>query len=147
MILSMAFRRLGSPSKDLILMFLLKRDFKEIRDHKGKKKGEYVCTNNDNLTMSYKELTAKGWHNQTITRALDQLFRHGFIEHVHRGGAFDKDISIYKLSDKWKKWKPGMSFDERQKGTRKGRFNGFGNSESTLQNVTHPHTTTCGVCE
>lgn len=147
MVLSLAFRRLGSPSKDMLLMFLLKRDFKEKLDHRGKRKGEYVCTNNDSLTMSYKELTEKGWHNQTITRAFTQLFEHGFIEHVHRGGSFDKDISIYKLSDKWKKWKPGMSFDERQKVGRRGKFNGFGKQESTLQNVTHPHTTTCCVCD
>jgi len=131
MINSIAFRKLPASATQILLQLLLKRDFKKLHSPNNKRKSEYVCTNCEELTLTYKELNALGYHNQTITRGFSFLFIHGFIEHTHRGGAFKKDKSVYKLSDKWKKWKPGMNLDTREKAIRKSRFTGFKNLNTT----------------
>lgn len=131
MVNAIAFRKLSSSAKDILLQLLLKRNFRQLSGPNNKRKREYICTNCNNLTLTYKELNVKGYHNETIRRAFNSLFIHGFIEHTHRGGAFKKDKSVYKLSDNWKKWKPGMNYDSREKAIRKSRFTGFENLNTT----------------
>ena len=48
-----------------------------------------------------------------LKRAFDELLGKGFLRIVHQGGAYRQDKSIYKLSDEWVFWQPGMILNKR----------------------------------
>jgi len=43
----------------------------------------------------------------TITRSIDMLLAHGFIEILKQGGKAKGDPTIYGYSTKWEEWEPG----------------------------------------
>lgn len=112
--LSPAFLSLGHKGKSktvstcsvqVCLLFLGKRSFY----HWKKKKGPeaYERQDGNKLTLTYKELEARGISQPRATRAIDELLEKGFIKIVRSGGAYDKDKTIYGLVDDFKGWRPG----------------------------------------
>jgi len=112
--LSPAFLSLGhrgtSPkvsccSAQVLILFYGKRQFSTV----GKKgvKGKPFRADDNKFTLTYKELEARGISQTRATRGFDELLAKGFIEIVHQGGCFDKDKTVYGLSDDYKKWRPG----------------------------------------
>jgi hypothetical protein len=145
MFLSKAWLSLGKPgtsiavssaSTKILIAFLLKRRF--VRS-KHKKRGKTMVRSDDNrFTMTYKELTSPpfSFTQPAVTRAIDELLAKGFINILHRGGAFEKDKTIFELVDDWQNWKPGdPPIRERAKDVKRG-FQGKrlgGNSPSVPQ--------------
>ena len=76
--------------------------------HRGNK--QWRVTNSGELEFSYLEAKAKwGISNPRFARALSQLVERGFIDIVHpggglNGGAYQKDKSLYGLSERWRLW-------------------------------------------
>lgn len=115
---SKAFLSLRGFGPQLLILFLAKRQFRTL----GKTgKERRTCLNCEDLTMTYIELKEK--YGITIPRALraiDDLLAKGFIEYKHQGGAYKRDKSVFKLSDKWCFWTPGMVFSKRQHDVKRG---------------------------
>ncbi|MFO7606170.1 MAG: hypothetical protein R6W72_07720 [Desulfurivibrionaceae bacterium] len=148
---SPAFLGLGGFAPQLLILFLGKRDI----DPNTK-----TVLNRDSLTMTYielenffesreKQLKEQGFDTLTplpkggikrprIIRALDQLLAHGFIKIVRRGGAYQKDKTIYSLTDDWRIWQPGTVIRTREPDTRRLGYNGK-KTKIAHENVTHTH--------
>ena len=120
MILSSAFLALNPPAKDILLLFLLKRDIRYVNFGKNKKQKQ--CVNCNSLTMTYKELEAEPlkFTHSRITRGIDDLLAKGFIEIKHHGGCFQKDKSVYGLVEDWRCWIKGMVIRKRTKDIKRG---------------------------
>ena len=126
---SRAYLSLSGFAPQLLILFYGKRDMKQV-------KGRWVCKNASRLTMTYAELEnifdrckgeplgskQKGVTRPRIIRAISDLLAKGFIEIIHQGGAFQKDKSIYALSENWRIWSPGAVFNTRKKDTRTRGF-------------------------
>ena len=101
-----------------------------------------VVTNKDAITMTFLELEniyksheseglqkfrkdlPKGIWRPRIVRAIDCLLAHGFIRIVRRGGAYQKDMTVYGLVDDWRLWQPGIVYRTREPDTRQRGYNG-----------------------
>jgi hypothetical protein len=112
MFLSQAFLSLGqrgtskvvsSCSVQFLILLLGKRQFSK-KDRKGSKSWE--CVNCKSLTLTYKELEARGICQQKGTRCKDELLAKGFIEIIHQGGAYDKDKTVFGLVEDYLHWRP-----------------------------------------
>ena len=95
----------SAASTKVLIMLYGKRQFSKIKTSKGKK--EWIRADDNKLSLTYKELLARGIPQGMATRAFDELLAKGFIEIAHPGGAFDKDKSLYSLIDEYKRWRPG----------------------------------------
>jgi hypothetical protein len=102
--LSPAFISLGSCAKQMLIMLYGKRQFGTRKDRKGKK--VFERTDNNQLILTYKELEAIGFTQPRATRGIDELLCKGFISIYRKGGAYDKDKSIYSLEDDYLRWRP-----------------------------------------
>ena len=114
LILSPAFLSLGcrntapavsSCSSQICLLFYAKRQFGKV----GRKgvKGKPTRIDDNKFTLTYKELESMGISQARATRAFDELLAKGFIEIVHQGGCFDKDKTVYALTDDFRIWRVG----------------------------------------
>ena len=92
----------SSCSAQVLILFYGKRQFGKVSKNKG-----YVRTDGNRLTLTYKELEARGFSQTRATRAFDELLAKGFIEIVHQGGCYDKDKTVYGLTDDYIFWRPG----------------------------------------
>ena len=102
---SKAFIALRGAAPQALILFLGKRHMKCIKDGK---RSNWICTNCDDLKFSYIEAGKKcGITKARFRRAIDDLLAKGFIKVVHKGGAYQKDLSVYALSDQWKYWVKG----------------------------------------
>ena len=115
MIMSKAFTSLSGGSKQVLLMFLLKRDMTK----------QHVCSNCDSLTMTYLELEnmhgeGDGMARGTITYSIEQLLARGFIQVVRQGGGYQQDKSVYGLTEDWRFWVPGSVIRTKNKGRSAG---------------------------
>jgi hypothetical protein len=113
MFLSPAFLSLGhrgtaevvsACSVQFLILLLGKRQFSK-KDRKGSKSRQ--CLNCKALTLTYKELEARGISQQRATRCIDELLAKGFIEIIHQGGCYDKDKTVFGLVDDYLRWRPG----------------------------------------
>lgn len=128
---SKAFLALKGFAPQLLVLFLAKRQFEKV-GRKGKQK--LFCKNNDSIHFTYLEAQKKyGITQPRFTRAIDNLMEVGFIKIVHHGGAYQKDKSVYALSDDWRSWRPGEIVAKRQKETIQ---RGFRKPKSTYGSVT-----------
>jgi hypothetical protein len=119
---SRAFWALRGAAPQLLIRFLGKRDI----GNDGN--GHYKVKNAHNITMTYLELEnlwtkkpkgkVEGIERKRIIRAIDELLAKGFIEIIHRGGAYQQDKTIYALSENWRLWREGMICSKRSKETR-----------------------------
>lgn len=118
---SKAFRELKTASSILVYLdFLSKRQMKKIK-HKSKSDG-WIITNNGKIEYTYTEALKKGFTRPRFRGALDELIAKGFIDVTHRGGAYDRDKSLYSISTRWEKYgKEDFELVIREKDTRRGR--------------------------
>jgi hypothetical protein len=110
---SKAFLALRGVAPQALVIFLGKRDMRRI---KFGKRTDWVCTNRDEIHFTYIEAEKKcGITKARFSRALDELLAKGFIQVAHKGGAWQKDMSVYALSDGWRLWKNGKIIGSRKK--------------------------------
>lgn len=115
---SRAYWSLSGTACAMLTRFLMFRDM----DNK------HNCLNKNDLYMPYKSLEnlfgssvsgeAKGIARATIARALTDLMAKGFIKIIHQGGAYQRDRTIYGLTDDWKYWNKGDVIRTKPKGIR-----------------------------
>lgn len=139
---SRAYWALSGTAKGILLQFLMKRNMNN----------QHHCTNINELTMTYKELEnifgkkpdgkPDGVSRGAITKGLNDLLAKGFISIIKQGGAFQKDKTIYGLTDDWKQWRKGDVLRTKPRGRNAGRpthKDNFGNFlNPTGENHTHP---------
>jgi len=92
-------------SVQMLTLFLGKRQFDKV----GKKgvRGKPVRSDDNKFTLTYKELESRGISQTRATRGFDELLAKGFIKIVHQGGCYDKDKTVYALTDDYKFWRSG----------------------------------------
>lgn len=118
---STAYWALSSTAKGLLLVFLLKRDMDK----------QHNVLNRRSITVTYLELEnlfgkringkPDGIPRSNIARAINDLLAKGFIEIIHRGGCYQKDKTVYGLTDDWQWWVPGRVVREKDPGKRVSR--------------------------
>jgi len=97
--------RVSTCSPQVLCLLLGKRQFGKRKDRNNQAIIER--TDGNRLTLTYKELEARGISQERATRSIDELLAKGFIEIIHPGGLYDKDKAIYGLSDDYQKWRVG----------------------------------------
>jgi DNA-binding PadR family transcriptional regulator len=96
-----------------LILFLGKRWFEKV-GRKGKEKR--FCTNCSELVFTYIEAEKKyGITKSRFSRAIDDLLAKGFITIKRKGGGYQKDKSVYAISDKWRLWLPNTVIEKRKK--------------------------------
>ena len=95
----------STVSVQMLILLLGKRQFGTMKDRHGVK--VKVRTDNNEFTLTYKELESCGITQPQATRGFDELLAKGFIEIVDPGGAFDKHKALYSLIDDYLNWRPG----------------------------------------
>ena len=98
MILSPAFHKLNGRSMKVLLLFLIRRQWKQ-----AGRKGKWCTTNDGQIVFPYKE--AKKIFKipkSSFARAIDKLMEHGFIDIAHLGGGLIGDCTRYFISSRWK---------------------------------------------
>jgi len=111
---SPAFHSLTGYAPQLLITLFRKRRWDRLPKKKNQKR-KYLCTNLDSLNIVYTEYLKKGISKGRLSQAIGQLLARGFITLIHHGGAFDKDKSVYALSDQWIIWNKRVTFEERPK--------------------------------
>jgi len=154
MFLSPAFLSLGqqgsssvvsSCSVQMLILLLGKRTF--IRRKTSGKHRKYVRTDDNKISLTYKELESRGISQQRATRAFDELLAKGFISIANPGGLYDRDKALYALEDDYRMWRPGVPpIRERQRDVKRGyqgkRLGATDRSEKTKiahADGGHPH--------
>jgi hypothetical protein len=94
----------SAASEKMLLMLYLKRKFSHLKHKDGK---EWVRTDDNKFSLTYKELEAHGIPQAMATRGFDEMLAKGLIKIAHQGGAYDKDKTLYSLVDDYKRWRPG----------------------------------------
>jgi hypothetical protein len=137
---SKAYLALTGVAPQLLTLFLGKRQF-EYQLRGGRK--ERVCVNRDAIQFSYLEAGKKyGITKPRFARGVDDLLAKGFLTVKHFGGGFQRDQSVYGLSDQWRFWRPGTVFERRPKENITRGFCRPKNSFSTHETVPiHSHET------
>ena len=121
LIYSLAFIELPGTAVKVLLWFLARRKFVELRKFKRK---EWVNKNNGEIVFSY----AEAENNFKLTKprfrnAIDALIKYGFIDINHHGGGMVKDMTTYYISERWKDYgTPDFKEKLRPKDTRKLGF-------------------------
>ena len=68
-------------------------------------KGKKIKYNNSGLIFTYREAQEEiRITSDTFNRAIKKLVGVGFIDIEHRGNCYDRDPSIYALSERWQKF-------------------------------------------
>ena len=140
---SRAFVALSSTAKVILIQFLLKRDMDN----------NHNVINKNSITMTYKELEnlfgedafgkkGGGLPRSSISRGFDDLLAKGFIRVVRLGGAYQKDKTVFGLSDDWKHWYKGTVFNKRQKGNKPSTLTYKNNFNPQAATHTHPQSET-----
>lgn len=93
---SAAFKALP-PSAGKLLPYCLRK----VKEPYGSPKSYSTDFN-----FSYTEAAAKGFASDTFSRSLHALIENGFINLIKKGGlrGFKKSNSLYRLSDRWRKY-------------------------------------------
>jgi hypothetical protein len=117
------FRKLTKTGLQVLVLFYCRRQMKWM------KITEYwKITNNGRIVLPYadtiKKLSVTGKtppSRKTITRAIDQLVKYGFIDIIHSGGGVKGDCSLYAISQRWREYgEEGFVVKVRQKDPRFG---------------------------
>jgi len=111
---SPAFISLRGVAAQMLIYILGKRKFG------GKRGGDRILLNGDQIKLSYIELRKLGITQPRATRGFDELLAKGFIKIIHHGGGCQKDQSIYGLSNQYLLWKKGTIFFKRPNVLKKG---------------------------
>ncbi len=149
--LSPAFMSLGnkgtsptvsSCSIKILMLLLGKRQYRYIKDKKTTYK-KRIRTDDNQFTLTYKELESHGIKQGAITRGFDELLAKGFISIVDPGGAYEKHKAVYALEDNYMLWNltHKQVFYKRNPDVHRGYQNPErrGKPESTRVNKGHSH--------
>ena len=154
MFLSPAFLSLGkqgsspivsSCSVQVLILLLGKRTFGHCKT--SRRRREYKRSDDNRISLTYKELESRGISQQRATRAFDELLAKGFISIANPGGLYDRDKALYALEDDYRMWRPGVPpIRERQRDLKRGyqgkRLGATDRSEKTKiahADEGHPH--------
>lgn len=99
---SAAFAALRTAAAHRVLLLFYARRQMERRRRPGSREKVWACTNNGQITFTYKEAQEK--HGLTASRfrsALDEIIRVGFIDIAHSGYGLRKDSTLYAISGRW----------------------------------------------
>ena len=98
MIPSPAFHKLNGRSMKVLLLFLVRRQWKQ-----AGRKGKWYTTNDGQIVFPYKEAKKKfKIPKSSFARAIDSLVEYGFIDIAHLGGGLIGDCTRYFISSRWK---------------------------------------------
>lgn len=126
LLISRAYWALSGTAKGLLALFMLKRDMD--KDHN--------VLNRRSITMTYKELEnlynintqtitgikmgfqcdKRGLSRGSVTRGIKDLLAKGFVEIVRQGGAYQRDKTIYGLTEDWRLWSIGSVIRNKPRG-------------------------------
>jgi hypothetical protein len=133
--MSRAYLELKGFAPQLLVLFLAKRDID--RDRKVRNKTSITMTyieleniyhrreaERKGIKLSGESNLPRGISRPRIIRAIEQLLAHGFIDIVHRGGAYQQDKTVYALTDDWQWWRPGVVLSRREPDLRQRGYNG-----------------------
>ena len=97
--------RVSYASVQVLVLLLGKRQFATVKDKKGVR--VKVRTDDNEFTLTYKELSARYIDQPQVTRAFDELLAKGFIKISDPGGTFEKHKAKYSLVEDYHNWRPG----------------------------------------
>jgi hypothetical protein len=113
---SKAYLSLVGLAQQVLMLFILKRQFEKVSAGKQGKSAKKICVNRYSLSLTYIEAKKKyGITQPRFTRAIDELLAKGFVTKNHPGGGYQKDKALYGLSDKYLMWHQGLVIEKRQK--------------------------------
>ena len=100
MITSPAFHKLNGRSMKVLLLFLVRRQWKQ-----AGRKGKWCTTNDGQIVFPYKEAKKKfKIPKSSFARAIDSLIKYGFIDIAHLGGGLIGDCTRYSISNRWRNY-------------------------------------------
>lgn len=106
MFYSDAFRGLNRSAIIILMRCLQKRKWEKRRDPGSSYKRTVYL--NDGFVFPYSEAAFLGIGTTQFWRAMRTLVERGFVDVLHQGGWFrksiEKDLSVYRLSDRWKRF-------------------------------------------
>lgn len=114
MVYSDSFQDLNLAARKILDYLLLQLEW--VNTQPPNRKAKWELKNKDSITLLYSTFTKPPFrlHKQTITRGIDSLLAHGFIEIVSQGGAYRGQNSTYKYSEGWQYWEKGQILSKRQ---------------------------------
>ena len=109
LIYSQAFRELTGAGKDIVLIFLSKRQMGK-QGRRGRE--QWIVQNNGQIIFTYDEATGYGITRRRFQHGIDQAIEKGFIDIEHHGlgvvmegeNAGSKDPTRYSISERWRKY-------------------------------------------
>lgn len=103
---SPAFRDLKPATRDIFT--LLCYEIELVAARKKSQKYSNDLKNRDGIRLPYDEIKARlKYSHKTVWTAFNELFAHGFLEHVKAGGGGKGDVSIYSISEELRTWTTG----------------------------------------
>lgn len=104
---SPAWWSLGETACKVLMIFLTKRQFEELKvDAKpGKREKAWLIKNNGTIIFTCSEAERYGITRGRFVRAIDQLIEVGFLDISHSGFGLHRDATLYSLSQRWKFYK------------------------------------------
>jgi hypothetical protein len=100
---SNAWLSLSGIAPQVYTIFLLKRTVITHKRKKGHERKE--CTNSQELVFTYAEAKENyGILQSRFCRAIDDLIDKGLIDVVRSAGGLFKEVTLYGLSDRWRKY-------------------------------------------
>lgn len=114
MVYSEAFQDLNLAARKILDYALFQ--IKWVNTQPRTRKAKWEIERKENFVLLYSTFIKAPFklHRQTITRGIDSLLAHGFIEVVSQGGAYRGQKSIYKCIDGWMDWKSGQTINTRK---------------------------------
>ena len=139
-------KSVSTVSVQMLALLLGKRQFRPIKDKKNSNPVQERIDNNQ-FTLTYKELESYGFSQPQATRGFDELLAKGFIEIADPGGTFEKHKALYSLTEDYQNWRPGHPpVRVRKRACNRGwQGKGLGavkNNHRTRQQGTPTHTST-----
>ena len=132
---SAAYRSLTTGAAHQVLSgFLLSRQLEPRKDPHKKRMEYWEVVNDGRLTFTYAEAERLGISAGRFRDAIDLLLDRGFIRIAKTGEGRFRGVTLYGLSDGWKKWKPGESINKRKKRKAADRPGGFKSGKSPERN-------------
>lgn len=102
MIFSQAFRELKGAAKDVVLIFMAKRQMKSY-GRQGKQR--WIVENDGEINFTYGEAIEYGITARRFARALDEAVEKGFVDVAYSGlGVLNgvRDPSRFAISNRWR---------------------------------------------
>jgi hypothetical protein len=114
MVYSDAYQDLNLSARKILDYFLLQQRWVNIAPASRNPKWELEQKDNIQLKYSTFKKPPFRMQNQSVTRGIDSLLSHGFIEVSKQGGRCRGSVSEFKKSEKWRTWRDGEILSKRQ---------------------------------